>query len=190
MTITNGYSALSDLQIRIGDASTSTTNQAMIEDAIENASRIIDDYTNSFFYTKALTDEYIDASGISDNGLYMSPNLDRIYAPAPIISVTSISEDGAILVKNSDYYIYKTGYLLRNGNWSSTIRGIIFNGSIGYSAAPRSIKEACVTLAIGIARLGKRALMDENGGLQGLIQDNSIPKWVWNVLDRYKRIYT
>jgi hypothetical protein len=50
MPITNGYASLSQIKAAIGIASADTVDDALLEMAVESASRQIDSYTERYFY--------------------------------------------------------------------------------------------------------------------------------------------
>jgi len=189
MSITNGYATLVQLQDKIGN--NSSTYDSKFEQAIEEASRIIDSYAGLFFYELDLTtnNETIDCYGYSSNSFYVSSNLKSIWAPAPITSITSITEDSTTLTQNTDYYVYnREGRIDSDGSWSTERKSIVFSGKIGYTSAtlPKDITSACLSIAQILTGLATTMFTDQNGDITEIVK-NSIPMAIWKMLDKYKR---
>lgn len=188
MSITNGYATTTQLNTRLGQAFSSGNNFTLLEDCIEAASRFIDRYTGSFFYTKTLSSEKLDRFAVSDSELFISDDGVSIMLPVPVISISSITEDGTALTENTDYYVYSSSYKIdREGVWTSARRGIAISGSIGYAATPKRIENLCLTIAEVMTGLGVRTVTDSEGSVQDIVM-RSIPKWVFSELDLEKRV--
>lgn len=188
MSILLGYATLAEFQARTGitDA-TKTAKTTLIERSIERASRHIDQYTNSFFHTKAVTNSKV-AYGFNVNadGFIMSEDARYIECKAPIISITSIVDDETTLVADDDYYI--DGNTIFANTIFSTNRknGIKITGSIGYATTPDDINDCCLALAEVMTGLGIRTVLDPNGDKLEITRD-SVPEWVWDKLDLRRR---
>lgn len=184
MAIENGYCDLDELKAKLGRPSDDTEHDTQLEQAIEDASRMIDQITRSFFYTKDLSSgEKIDRFGRSENGIFIDVRTGcKMWFPAPIISVTSIEVGGVELTEDTDYYVYKNDMKIeRESAWTSTRKGITFKGSIGYSSVPKDIREACLTIAEASSGIATKTIMDSEGDLEAIIR-NTVPSWVYNQL--------
>lgn len=172
MAITNGYAELSDLKGRLGI--TDTTDDSIIENVIEAASRAIDRHCHRRFY------------GVSETRYYTAEHGDALYLPDDLISVTTLKtdEDGdrtyEVTWATTDYdllpYNAATdgipyGWLetTPDGSYSfpaNIKRGVEIAGVFGYvaasTAAPDDVREACLLQA---TRLFKRK--DTPFGLAG-----------------------
>jgi hypothetical protein len=178
---------VSELQSRLGRSQTGTdVYNGSMELAIESASRFIDEKTGRVFYSKTITTEYIDQYGLSDNGFWISSFFDKIYAPAPIISVSSLVVDNVTFVANTDYYLDKQmGVISTDDSLSSSRRGNALSCVIGCSAIPLDIKQICISIAEIFSGLGKMTIQDYSGGMQE-IQKTTIPKDILKMLEKYR----
>jgi hypothetical protein len=191
MTLINAYCTVPELLVELkrqGDATTKTNT--IMELAINRASRFIDDYTGSFFYNKTVTSEAVDAYALSDTGFYLDPvRLNKISTPAPIITLTSVIEDGVTLTLNSDYFAYKKACEIvkeYRGTWSAEHNAIVLTGTFGYSSVPEEIKHACLAIASAITGMSAQILTDENGDSVAVVR-NVVPSWCLDILKRNKR---
>lgn len=194
MTLTYCYTTTTNLLIELkkqGDTATKTTN--ILELAINRASRFIDQYTGKIYYTKSLTAEKVDVYSFSLNGLYIDPiRRNRIEAPAPILTITSFSEDGQALTVNSDYYfVVGQNYIIKeyNGQFSAEHQAISITGTMGYAATPSHIEHVCLAISGAISGMSAQILTDENGDSVAVVR-NSVPKWCMDILDKEKRRIT
>ena len=161
MAITNGYASLADVKaaLRISD----TVDDALLETAIESASRLIDGYANRNFYSAGSAVRYFAATDgltteiddlISLTTLQTSSNLDSTY------DLTWASTDYQLEPLNG-----RTDGLT---GWPATriraignvvfpaaygIAGVKVTGVWGWSAIPTAVKQACVIQA---SRIFKR----------------------------------
>lgn len=188
MTITNGYATVAQLKKKLGSVP-STSNDTFLEDCITRASRFIDDFTEKLWYSLSLSSEIVDGYMIcSENKLCLDASLSRILLPAPAISITSISEDGTVLVANEDYFVYgKSECIDRNGIWSSDRRAISVTGDIGYSSTPAHVEEWCLTISEVLTGLATKTVSDSDGNVTEFIR-NSVPKWCFDQMRRHRRV--
>lgn len=188
MPIINGYATVEALNKRLGRNDQSMDGFDILEDCINSASRFIDHMTGRFFYTKTLSSEPVDVYGDSENGLYISPSRRFIYAYAPVISVSSIVENGESLTENTDFWIYNQDQkIMKNGSWTTEKKGIVVSGSIGYALTPAEINQICLSVAEVFTGLGIRSYVGEDGSQVEVIQRN-IPKWIFDRLKMYEII--
>lgn len=197
--IVNGYCTMQELLIELKkqndqDAfsddqnNPQTPNGRICCQAINRASRYIDKETQRFFYKKQLTNESIDAYGLSKNGFYLNKlSMVRVEAPTPIIKVTELLEGSQTLVEGTDYFLYDD-YIEKSSQskWTIEQKGITFSGDIGYEETPWEIKNACLAIAAAYTALGTTIVTDENGGTFSTV-NKSIPKWVPPLLKEYRR---
>jgi hypothetical protein len=187
VTVTNGYCTLAELQSKLGRTVTaSDPNADALNTCINNASRFIDEQTGSFFYDKTLTAEVVDIFGMSTNQLVVSEDQTTIRFPAPVISISSLSEDGTTLTENEDFYIYGSE-IQRDGYWSSERRAIQITGHIGYSSTPSRAQMWCLSIAAALSGLDASAFTDEDGSTMEVIRRNT-PKWILDQLRMERRL--
>ena len=188
MTITNGYTSVKALNKRLGQNFQHGDGFNICEEVIEAASRFIDEKTGRLFYTQTLTNETLDVYGESSNGLYVSGKQCNIYAPAPILTVTSITENGTTLTEDENFYIYASDFKIsKNGRWTTSRKGIVINGSIGYDKTPQEIEQICLTVAEVFSGLGIRTIKSVDGG-EFDVALKTIPSWVFKRLKQYEII--
>lgn len=188
MGITRGYTTLAEFQARTGQTdATITAKTTLIEREIERASRRIDQYTSSFFYTNTLTSSKVVYGFVSNSdGISMSEDATYISFPAPILTITSVINDGVAMVLNEDYYI--DGSVLFANTIFTTNRknGVLITGTCGYASTPDDINEACLALAEVSTGMGIRTVIDPAGDKLEVTRD-SVPDWVWDSLDLRRR---
>lgn len=149
MSITNGYATLS--QIKTYLSTTSTNDDARLENAIEAASRAIDGLCRRYFFLTA------------DTRYYEAEASDYISIPDDIYNVTEISIDAGnrnyVALASSDYELEpgQPPYMSIHTAPGSAIafpsgrRGIKIQGNFGYCATgqyPDAINNACLILAV------------------------------------------
>ena len=175
MAITNGYCTLNELKLALGRSD--TVKDSFLEVCVERASRYIDNDTDRFYFSRALTDEYIDIYGFSPSGLFIRGG--SIYAPAPFQTVTTLASGVNTLALNTDYYVYRNRLDLTSLN--SDRRAYKFTGSLGYATTPLHINQACLTIAEVFSGLGIRTVVDDGGNEIDIVK-NSLPLWVKDLL--------
>jgi hypothetical protein len=159
MPITNGYCTLSEVKaaLRISD----NTDDALLENAIEGASRRIDGYCDRFFYQKSATAQFFtryeykldvtdfisittlktddDGDGTYENTWSAS----EYYFEPTNTSITGIPYRRIVAVNGSSFPIFN----------DPTTPPIQINATWGWSSIPDDVREACVLLAMrGFAR--------------------------------------
>ena len=196
MAILNGYCTLQELADKMGlDTAKTTLHTSLLEKSIENASRYIDNKTDSFFYQMTITNEIVQVGYLSDSGAYISHDCQAIVFPTPIISISSLSESGQALSEKTsfagagDFFIQKTqGLILKpdGGTWSTDDLAIEVSGEIGYANVPEEIREICLTVASVFSRLDNRLVADETGEIENILS-SQIPAWVGKSLRRLRK---
>jgi len=151
------YATLDAVKNHCGIALSKTDYDDEIKDAINIVSRLIDSFTGRIYYEKTYTNEYL--NGTTDyQGWQIVGNL--LYTPyaAPIISISSLVEDSANLIENTDFYIDKVSGIIEKeaGKWDFAPRKIKISCVIGYDSAdtatpssdiPGDINYFCIELA-------------------------------------------
>jgi hypothetical protein len=182
MAITNGYATLTELKNVLGRDLTDTVKDTFLEACIERASRIIDDYTRQIFYDKTITNEKIDRYSVSTS--FFSLSDDCLYSHAPIISVTSLVEDGVSLVADTDFYLYEN-HIQSVNSWTTERKGLVFTGHIGYTSVPKPINEVCLAFAEVLSGIGIKTVTDGTGSVFELSKDK-LPVWAFDVLSKWR----
>lgn len=176
-----------ELKQKLGrDLEDTDNHQEKISLSVTNTDGIIKHVTGTLFESTAYTDEYVDYYSMSENKFAISNNLNTLWCPGPIISITSIYEGTTLLVENTDYYVYKsTGRIDASGSWSSDRRGVKLNITLGYSSVPAEIKECALLIAQTLTGLAVSTYLDENREIDTIIK-HSVPAWVWRFLKSKK----
>ena len=191
MTIVNGYCTLAEFTTRTGLTSSQVTAKtALIEAEIERNSREIDRITGRMFYSLTLTSSQVRFDmGMNSDGIRMSEDALTITFPAPILTITSITNDGTALVVDEDYYV--NGDTLFSNTIFTTNRktGVVITGTCGYASTPKDVVEICLAMTEVSTGLGTRTVVDSNGDKFDVTRDN-MPDWVEERLYRRVRFDT
>ena len=193
MTITNGYCSLSEVKAYINTSSTNTGDDAVIEDMIEMASRLIDAETHRTFYARTET-RYFDYT--SERGLMLDDDL---------LTITTLTNGDDTVITSADYKLFPLNLPQKNeirllqssskywatDGYSNTEGVISVAGTWGYSAtAPDNIKHACISIVISAyhRRYGE--------GVEGaatitaagvVITPKDIPADAWGIIKSYRK---
>jgi len=152
MAITNGYATLAEVKARLGI--TDSTDDSILEQVVEAASRAIDNYCGRHFYQKTSTT------------LYLTGEFGDLLLVPDLVSVTTLKtdDDGDRTYEatwtTSDYDLspynasefskpYTRIETTPNGNYSfpTTAKGIEIAGTWGWPAVPDEVNEACLLQA-------------------------------------------
>ncbi len=180
--------SLSDAKYYIGI--TSTTEDVIIEEIINGVSSAFNSYTQRKL-------------AVTDYDIYLDGNKKPIlFLPAwPIISVSSVIEDGTTLTEDDDFKVYyDLGFLYRvDDNWSEGKKNIRVQFAAGYDCLgtsptlPHDIKLACLKqVAFEYKKYknkdwGEQSRTYPDGSITKSTNSNLLPEVEW-VLDKYKRI--
>jgi hypothetical protein len=193
MTITNGYATLAEVKAYINTSSTNAGDDAVIEDMVEMASRLIDKETGRTFYARTET-HYFDYT--SSRSLYMDDDL---------LTVTTLTNGNGAEIPDTEYNIFplnkspkseirikqSSTYYWDTDGYSNTEGVISVAGTWGYSAtAPDNIKHACISIVISAyhRRYGE--------GVEGVatitaagvvITPRDIPADAWAIIRSYRK---
>lgn len=206
MAIIDGYISLTEFKAYKDIGSTDATDDGVIEDLIEGASRLIDRMTGQYFRT-----------GTTGAVKYYTASDYDILFTDPIISLESLKTD-----ENGDgtyEYTWNTGqstgdfYLMPmnqestgftypytwieinpNGDYSfpTNPKGVKVTGKFGWAAVPQDIKVACYEIAN--AAYGRRSGQNLTGnaeitGAGVVITPGDITEHARAIINAYKRGY-
>ena len=195
MTISNGYVSLAEFKAYENITSTDATDDTVIEDIIEAASRYIDAQSGRTFYAR------------SETRYYSVPHEEarRLEVDDDLLSIATLTNGDAVVIPATEYYLWprnvnpKTAIIIRQLStytWATNSTGeteyvISVVGSWGYStAAPDDVKNACmqISLALYKRRHGENmqvATTITAGGV--FITPRDIPSAALAVIERYRR---
>lgn len=94
MTITNGYATLAQFKTLKGIKSSDVEDDALIEDLITRASRLIDQITTKWFYAATLTRYYAPPAGRA------------LKLDAPLLTVTTLTNGDGQTIAASEYALW------------------------------------------------------------------------------------
>lgn len=189
------YATIAEFKNWMRITSTDTTDDAIITDIIDAASRVIDNETRRTFYARTET-HYYDV-----------PDGDTLYIEDDdLLSITTLTNGDTTVLTTSDYYLLpnnatpkygiKTKASSTNG-WEGKSNGddyqaITILGTWGYSAsAPTDIKDACLMISSAYyhRRFGENDSSETTitaGGV--VITAKDIPASARAILDNYARL--
>ena len=190
---------LAQFKAYLPDYSGGTKYDALFETLIDGVSEAFNAYVGRALAKTTYTAAYFDGNG---QGGFLLPNY-------PIVSITSITEDGNALTEgeDSDYLLYADRGILKRvmGAWykgSKTIKltyvaGYVVQGATVTApdvALPADLKLACM---IQVAREWKKATLSEWGVISKSSPDGAtisrveagLLKEVREILDRYRSFF-
>ena len=186
--VANGYATLEEVLLA-GGIDNKSSKTAKILQSIESVSKQIDSITGRIWNKRTFQSEYHDKF---DN----PPSIDdgKLYPKYwPIISVTTITNDGTSLTENAEtsvgFFIIEPTrrYIeLYSGSWSGDRRAVIMTYVAGFNFVPEDIKQICIEMVL--INIGERVRTFVDGaGAVGESRITSYPKWVMDGLNA-KRI--
>jgi hypothetical protein len=192
MAITNGYCTLAEVKsaLRISDS----TDDTLLEKAIEGASRRIDGHTGRFFYQQSAT------ISMYTRDIY------TVQLQNDLVSVTTLKTDDngdgtfeTTWTANTDYQLQPLNTVLQSRPYNRVVAvggktfpimiqpdlpGVQINGVWGWSAVPNDVREACVLLSMrGFARYN--AALGVVGFADMAVQVRSVDPDVRDMLSPY-----
>jgi len=193
--ITNGYATLAEVKAYVNTDAIDAGDDAVIEDMIEMASRLIDAETHRTFYARSET-RYFDYT--SERGLMMDDDL-------LTISASGLVNGDSAVITSADYKLFPLNRAQKNevrlkqsssiywdtDGYSNTEGVISVAGTWGYSAtAPDNIKHACISIVISAyhRRYGE--------GVEGVatitaagvvVTPKDIPADAWGIIKSYRK---
>jgi uncharacterized phiE125 gp8 family phage protein len=198
MAVTNGYSTLQELKNYLKITSSDATDDAVIEDCIEAASRYIDSESRRTFYSRTTETRYFDIPEDGERVLLFDDDLQSVGTNGFLNGdgTAFATTDYHLLPKNgSPHY----GLMLNQARakwWAADSYGntegvIAITGTWGYAAtAPDDIKQACQIIAAGMYR--QRSGQNESAAVQitpgGDLQPAAyVPDRARRIVQAYKR---
>ncbi len=191
--MTNPYCTVAQVQAELRNSNSALSSQ--IEDAINQASRWIDDYLRRDFYQHDFSLTPLRVSkwdqAVFDAVLFLPYR--------PVIELTAVKEGDTALTADVDY-IVKEGRLIRLGqNWyvgEPPDEDIELTGKFGYAQAsaavvPTGIPEQIVRASILVAAAFSGHNQKEIVGLDGSkeqVVDKAIPKTVFDILGKRRSV--
>lgn len=135
--------ALADLKTDLGIASGDTSDDVFLARAITRASAAIAQYCNRVLPKQTLTDTFdLTFARLQARG---EPSLQA--SDWPVITITSLTENGTALVKDSDYRVDTAAGLLyrldgngQDASWCTT--PVVLTYDAGYAAVPLDVQGA------------------------------------------------
>lgn len=195
MTIDNGYCTLAEVKaaLRITDS----TDNTLLENCVEAASRRIDGYCGRYFYQQSATVKYFATNEL------------QVFLRDDLVSVTTLKTDNAgdnsfstTWTANTDYALEPYNNDLTNipyfritavGGKTFPIfvvpskPGVEINGVFGYPSVPDDVREACVLLSMrGFARYN--AALGVVGFADMAVQVRAVDPDVRDFLNPYRKL--
>ncbi len=150
MTITNGYTTLANIRALRSLDTADTASDALIERAIEQASRMIDNVTGRTFYTRTET-HYYGPESIEGRTLTLSDD--------DLLTVTSLTDGDGGVIASADYRLKP---LNRSPKWQIDLKAdsaadwncseddpVTVEGTWGFAtSAPMDIQSICEDLVL------------------------------------------
>jgi len=194
MAISNGYATLAEYKAyAIPDNTADATDDAVIEDFIEAASRDIDTATGRTFYARTETRKYDVPVGR------------ELKFDDDLLTVTTLTNGDDNTIASTEYNLLPANvspkYALKlkegsttvwaNDSSSNTEQVIDVAGTWGWSATrPDDINVACMEIAKALygRRTGKNMTSIAKVTSAGIVLlPQGTPDWVYQILSRYKR---
>lgn len=198
MTITNGYTTLAAIQARLNPLgiSTNATDDTVIEDMVEAASRLIDSLTRRTFYARTETHYY----NTPDDPYELAIDDDDL------LTASTITNGDGDTISASEYKLYPLNttpkYCIRllpsaGVTWDTSSAGdaeaaITIAGTWGYSSTtPEDVRNACEEIVVRVykARYGQ-AQAEGNVTLTAsgiVITPEDLTDFAKRTIDAYKR---
>jgi hypothetical protein len=167
------YATLAELKRRVGQEKDQNDQDDLLRDVLVDSSALFDEWTNTWWNKRSVT---------ITTDAHSSPQI-KLFMPAPIISVTSITEDDK-LIDAADYHVY-ADYIEKDGrySWSTTQQGIVVVAVLGFTTIPKDAR--AVTLEIASMLSGMRTksfTMDD--GVERTVFLSDMPDWVKTKVER------
>jgi hypothetical protein len=192
MTISNGYATLAEVKNWIAITSTSTTDDQVIEDMVEGASRQIDKLTGGrTFYARTETHYY----SVPRTGQTLWIDDDDL------LTITSLKNGDESVISSDDYHLIPKNKnpkyaikLTTAVSWVSQSEDyeVEAAGTWGYvSSAPDDIKQATIDIVVnayhrrfGQGQSGQTVIA--GGGI--LITPEDVPSSAMSIIKTYRRL--
>ena len=160
MSITNGYCTLAELKARLTIDTTDTQDDAILEACVEGASRQIDAFTGTRFYTAGSEVRYYTAldplrvvvdDATSVTAVAQDLNLNRTYSDTFTLSELDLMPDNYTALGKPVQQLALVPQAPKT--FITARRGIKVTGVFGYSSStPPAVKQACLLLSAALFR--------------------------------------
>lgn len=195
MAITNGYATLIEFKNYNKIVSPDLTDDGVVEDIIEGASRLIDTYTGRTFYARTET-HYYDTPDWYD--LWITDD--------DLLTITTLTNGDGTTIASTKYKLLPLNKSPKYQIWLEPSSGVVWTydtnsepmgaitvaGTWGYSAtAPDDIKQACLILSVAEyhRRFGENTSATATiTGAGVVITPQGMPKSVTDILNKYRKI--
>lgn len=192
------YASVTEFKAYQRITSTDTTDDGVITDILEAASRLIDNLARRTFYARTATKYYDVPDEYDGDILYIEDD--------DLLTVTTLTNGDTTVLTTSDYILLpnnsspKWGIKLKDSStytWEQDSDGndeqvITIVGTWGWSAsAPDDIKEACLQIASAYyhRRFGENMTADTTISTGGVvISPVDIPASARSIIKRYERL--
>ncbi len=187
----SSYCADTDVKAVAPDwTSINTAFDGRVEPIIVNASKLIDEWTSSWFDSRALE---VKTEPCREGQR-------KLFMPAPIVSVTSITENGIALAPTT-YVLYRrwiekswqnpvpaAGSLGGPGVvWRPGQLNIVVTGNFGYTTPPADIVEATAYVAATIMGIRSKVTTDPSGVSSAKLL-GELPSFIQDTITRHKDV--
>lgn len=152
MAITNGYATLAEVKASL--AITDTQDDTMLEIAITASSRMIDDYTDRFFYINGSTQTPATYYYTAEDFWLLST--DDNFSVTEIATDDNFDQTWSTVWATSDYFSEPVNNPNRGWPYNRLVaidryvfpknipNGVRIKGRFGWSAVPAEINQACI----------------------------------------------
>jgi len=206
MTITNGYCTLA--QVKAAARITDNTDDVLLENCIEAASRRIDGFTGIFFY-QISTAVQLYLTDIKLQSAPLSYNQYILYFPDLVSVITFKTDDDGDGVfettwtENVDYRLEPLSHALQNRPYSQAVAigsksypviasppmpGIEINGVWGWPSIPDDVREAAIIMTLRLFNRYNSPLGTLGFGDMGTVSLRSVDPDVRDILSPYRQI--
>ena len=193
MAITNGYATLAEFKTWPDITSTDATDDGMIEDLIESASRFIDNQTGRTFYARTETRYYDVPSG---RELQLDDDLLAITTLTNGDDTTLAATEYHLIPKNvTPYYAIRlkstSAYMWQSDSSGGREYVISVAGTWGWTATcPAEIKTACLQIATDYYNktIGSPGASTAQVTAMGVVLTPAgVPATAMQLINRYKK---
>ena len=195
MTIANGYATLAEFKAYAKISSTDATDDGVIEDIIEAASRYVDRKSGRTFYARSET-RYFD----------MPFDSRELRLDDDLLTITTLTNGDGTAITSTYYNLIPKNATPYNAikiketasiSWTYDSSGeseavISVAGTWGYSATrPDDINLVCLAISQGLykRRFGENSTGTATITAAGVvITPDDMPSWAWALLQAYRRM--